>query len=78
MFELSLVVAVFVAIAGFALFFIVVRRVMRFALRVALIGALVLALLTGALVWWFFGAASGDSNSPRSPARARPGASPSR
>jgi NhaP-type Na+/H+ or K+/H+ antiporter len=75
MFELSIVATLLFAVGGFALFFIVVRRVMRFALRVALIGALALALITGALVWWFFGA-SGDSNSPRSPARARPGASP--
>ena len=73
--ELAIIV---VAILGFGLFFFVLKRLLRMALRLALFGAILVALLVGAAAWWWSssqapldGSAnrSGNTNTAR-PARA--------
>jgi len=70
--ELAVIIAV--ALVGFWLFFVVLKRVLRMALRLAVVGALLLALLAGALAWWWYDPLGGGSDADRgAPARrARP------
>lgn len=56
--------AIVVAVVGFAVFFFVVKRVLRMAIRLAFVGALLFALLAGAVAWWWYGAAWRDNTSP--------------
>jgi hypothetical protein len=42
------------AVVGFVLFFFVLKRLLRMALRLAVVGALLLALLAGAVAWWWY------------------------
>jgi hypothetical protein len=60
------------AVIGFSIFFFVLKRVLRMAVRLAFVGALLLALGAGALAWWWYAPFGGGSktNSNRSaPAR---------
>ena len=41
------------AVVGFVLFFFVLKRLLRMALRLAVVGAVLLALLAGAVAWWW-------------------------
>ncbi len=66
---MELAVIIVAALVGFWLFFVVLKRVLRMALRLAVVGALLLALLVGALAWWWY-EPSGGSNANRN--RARP------
>lgn len=43
-----------VALVGFALFFFVLKRLLRMAIRAAVVGAVMLALLAGAVAWWWY------------------------
>jgi len=42
------------ALVGFALFYFVAKRVLRMAIRLALVGAVLFALLAGAVAWWWY------------------------
>lgn len=67
--------AVFIAAAlvGFLLFFFVLKRLLRMAIRLAFVGALLLALLAGAAAWWWYAPLSGSTPSPQNRnAAARP------
>jgi hypothetical protein len=69
---MELVAIIAAALVGFWLFFVVLKRVLRMALRLAVVGALLLALLSGAVAWWWFdplGGPTGNRNSPARPAR---------
>ncbi len=55
----GIVVLIFVAAVGF----FVVRRAMRLAIRLTLIGAVLLAALIGAFWWWYTSGAS-TTNTP--------------
>ncbi|MCA1632788.1 MAG: hypothetical protein LC802_03480 [Acidobacteria bacterium] len=64
------------AVVAFGIFFFVVKRVLRMAIRLALVGAILFALLAGAVAWWWYApfGGSGDANrngnsSARSPRR---------
>ena len=62
--ELAVIIAA--ALLGFGLFFVVLKRVLRMAVRLAVVGALLLALLAGAFAWWWFDPLGGrPSNSNR-------------
>ena len=67
--EIAIIIAA--ALVGFWLFFVVLKRVLRMALKLAVLGALLLALLVGALAWWWYAPLGGASNSNRN-APARP------
>lgn len=63
------------ALTGFSIFFIiavafvtfiVVRKVLRLAIKLALIAALFLTVALGAGVWWWKGGASNDTPANRS------------
>jgi hypothetical protein len=71
---MELVVVLFLALAGFGLFFFIVKRLLRMAIRVALLGALLFALLLGALAWWWYDPLGGSpaQNSNRRDATTRP------
>lgn len=69
--ELALIIAV--AVVGFGLFFFLVKRVLRMAVRLALVGALLFALLAGAVAWWWYDPlGSGPANRNGRPPAARP------
>ena len=59
--ELAVIIAA--ALVGFWLFFVVLKRVLRMALRLAVVGALLLALLAGAFAWWWFDPLGGSPSS---------------
>ena len=59
------------AIVGFVLFFFVLKRLLRMALRLAVVGAILLALVAGAVAWWWYSPAARATNQNRGgPARA--------
>lgn len=70
---MELVIIVAAALVGFWLFFVVLKRVLRMALRLAVVGALVLALLVGAVAWWWYDPLGGtprvNRNAPARPSR---------
>ena len=67
---------VIVALVGFGIFYFVAKRVLRMAIRLAVVGAVLFALLAGAVAWWWYdplGSSSGNSNQNRNSSRpARP------
>ena len=63
---MELVVIAVIALVGFWLFLFVFKRVLRMALRLAVLGAIILALLAGAFAWWWY-----SSPSERAPAQNR-------
>jgi high-affinity Fe2+/Pb2+ permease len=68
--ELAVIIAA--ALVGFWLFFVVLKRVLRMAVRLAVVGALLLALLVGAVAWWWYdplGGPTGNRNAPSSRTR---------
>jgi len=68
---MELAVIIVVAVVGFSLFFFVLKRVLRMAIRLALVGAVLLALLVGAFAWWWYEPfGSGVNQKRNAPARA--------
>jgi hypothetical protein len=51
---MELVIIALIGLVGFWLFLFVFKRVLRMALRLAVLGAVILALLAGAFVWWWY------------------------
>ena len=47
-------IVIVVALVGFALFYFVAKRVLRLAIRLALVGGVLFALLAGAVAWWWY------------------------
>ena len=75
---MELVAIVIFALLGFAIFFFVLKRLLRMAIRLAVVGAVLLALLVGAVAWWWYAPFGGsDANANRN-ANARPARSPRR
>ena len=66
---MKLVIIIVIALVGFWLFFAVLKRVLRMAVRLAIVGALLLALLVGAVAWWWYDPLGGSSKSNRNTAR---------
>jgi hypothetical protein len=71
---MELVVIAVIALVGFWLFLFVFKRALRMALRLAVLGAVVLALLAGAFAWWWYSSPSERTPPPRTnaPRQARP------
>ncbi|HWW74369.1 MAG TPA: hypothetical protein VNZ44_03180 [Pyrinomonadaceae bacterium] len=59
---MELAIVIVAAVAGFSIFFFVLKRVLRMAVRLAFVGALLLALVAGALAWWWYAPFGGGSN----------------
>ena len=57
------IIAVVVGVVGIALLFIVMRRVLRMAIRLVIIGVVLFALLIGGVFWWW-NTGTGDKASP--------------
>ena len=64
---------VIVALVGFGIFYFVAKRVLRWAIRLAFIGAVLFALLAGAVAWWWY-----DPLGPSSSNQNRKSSRPSR
>ena len=61
------------ALVGFALFYFVAKRVLRIAIRLALLGAALFALLAGAVAWWWYDPLGpSDDRSPNRNSASRP------
>ena len=67
---MGIVAIIAVALVGFWLFLFVFKRLLRMALRLAVLGALVLALLAGAFAWWWYSPSErAPGQKPSAPAR---------
>jgi hypothetical protein len=66
---LTTAVIIAAALVGFWLFFFVLKRVLRMAVRLAFVGALLLALVVGAVAWWWYAPTGSTMNQNRTPAR---------
>ena len=51
---MELVIIIAATLVGFWLFFVVLKRVLRMAVGLAVVGGLLLALLVGAVAWWWY------------------------
>jgi len=70
---MELVVIAIIALVGFWLFLFVFKRVLRMALRLAVLGAIILALLAGAFAWWWYSPSERTPTpKPNAPRQARP------
>lgn len=72
---MEIIAVLITAFVGFAVFFFVVKRLLRMAIRAAVLFALLFALLAGALAWWWYdplGGRSGDANRANRNAATRP------
>jgi hypothetical protein len=69
---LTTAVTIAAALVGFVLFFFVLKRLLRMAIRLAFVGALLLALLAGAVAWWWYAPLSAPTPSQNRNAAARP------
>ena len=65
---MELFVIIGAALVGFWLFFVVLKRVLRMAIRLAVVGALLLALLVGAVAWWWYDPLGGPADNRNAPA----------
>ena len=65
---------IIVALVGFALFYFVAKRLLRMAIRLAVVGAVLFALLAGAVAWWWYDPLGSSDNANRNQNRntARP------
>lgn len=68
--EIAAIIAA--ALVGFWLFLFVLKRVLRMALRLAVVGALLLALLVGAVAWWWYDPLGGGASDTKRVSPARP------
>jgi hypothetical protein len=66
---MELVIIIVIALVGFWLFLFILKRVLRMAIRLAVVGALLLALLAGALAWWWYDPLGGPKSNRNAPAR---------
>jgi len=71
---MEIIAIIVVALVGFWLFFFVLKRLLRMAFRLAVVGAVLLALLAGAVAWWWYSPLErGAGQNRNAPARsARP------
>lgn len=75
---MELIAIIVVAVVGFGLFFFVLKRLLRMAVRLALFGAILVALLVGAAAWWWSSQTTldGSANRNRNANTARPARAP--
>lgn len=69
--EIAAIAAVFFAVIAAGIVFFVVRRLVKWAFRLALLSALVVAVLIGAGVLWWKGASSTNERPATRPAATR-------
>ena len=62
-------ITIIFALVGFAIFFFILKRLVRMALRLALVGAFLFALLVGAIAWWWYEPLGSSSSQPASQSR---------
>ena len=60
------IIAIVVGVLALFVLFVVARRVLRLAFKLALVGALILALIAGGIFWWW---QSSSSNATEPKAR---------
>ena len=61
------IIAAVLGVLSIGVLFLLARRALRFVVRLALLGVLILFLLTGGLAWWWYG--SDDSPTQKSNSR---------
>lgn len=70
---MEIVAIAIVAVVGFFLCFFVFKRLLRMAIRLAVVGAILLALVAGAVAWWWYSPLERDTNRNRNaPRQSRP------
>ena len=73
---MEIIVVAILALAGFAVFFFVLKRLLRMAIRLALFGAVLIALLVAALAWWWYAPLGQSTNRNASGGASRPARTP--
>ena len=61
------IIAAVLGVLSIGVLFLLARRALRFVVRLALLGVLILFLLTGGLAWWWYG--SEDSSKQKGNSR---------
>lgn len=61
--NIAIIIGVVVLVGVLWVFMFMARRAVRWAIRLALLGIVVLALLVGAVAWWWYGV--GGSTGPQ-------------
>lgn len=69
--EIAAIAGIFFAVIAAGVVFFVVRRIVKWAFRLALLAALVVAVLVGAGVLWWKGVSSTTEQPARRPAATR-------
>ena len=59
---MEIIVVAVIALVGFGLFFFVLKRLLRMAVRLALFGAVLVGLLLAAAAWWWYAPLGGSPN----------------
>lgn len=72
---MEIIVVAVIALVGFGLFFFVLKRLLRMAVRLALFGAILIALVAGAAAWWWY-APLGQAPNRNAGGAARPARTP--
>ena len=73
---MEIIVVAIIALVGFGLFFFVLKRLLRMAVRLALFGAILVALLAGAAAWWWYAPLGGSPNRNAGGGASRPARTP--
>jgi protein-S-isoprenylcysteine O-methyltransferase Ste14 len=53
---IAVIVGILILLGALWVFLFLARRAMRWAVRLALLGIVLLALLVGGIAWWWYGA----------------------
>jgi heme/copper-type cytochrome/quinol oxidase subunit 4 len=69
--SISVIIGIIVVVFALSVFLFIARRAMRWAIRLALLGIVVLALLAGALAWWLYYGSSAPAKETRPAATRR-------
>ena len=66
------VIVIIIGIAALFVLLVVARRVLRFAIRLALAGVLILIFIFGGVAWWWLGPDHSANRNTQRPGNVRP------
>ncbi len=58
------IIAVVIGVIGLAVLFVIMRKVLRMAIRLVLVGLVLFALLIGGVFWWWNSGGTSDKATP--------------
>lgn len=69
---IAVIVGILILLGALWVFLFLARRAMRWAVRLALLGIVLLALLVGSIAWWWYGASNTGTPQRERPATTAP------